>query len=79
MVSGEKYDVVLRKNGKRLGYKIDFLTLRNLQEFRFLRINFEITDKNEVYVLKVDSLKFDPLTNQPSGFPLSPTFLEELK
>lgn len=77
MVSGEKYDVVLRKDGKRLGYKIDFLALRNLQEFRFHRIDFEITDKNEVYVLKVDSLKFDPSTKQPSGFPLSPFFLEQ--
>jgi hypothetical protein len=78
-VLGQKYDVVIQKDGKRLGYKISFLTLRQLQKFRFHRIEFQIDDKNEIYVLKVDSLTFDALANQPSGFPVSPVLLEEPK
>lgn len=75
---GDKYDFVLGKDHKRIGYKIDFLALKQLQKFHFHRIDFELNDNNEVYVLRIDNLKFDPSTNQPVGFPMTPAFVKDL-
>ena len=77
VVVGEKYDLVIRKRNERYGYKIDFLALQSLKESRFHKIDFEINQKNELSVLRIDSLKFDSSTNQPNGFPLSPILLTE--
>lgn len=76
--SAKDYSLVLIQNGKRLGYRVDFQSLRQLQTLRFHRIDFQIDDESKIYVLRVDNLNFNIASNQPAGFPAIPTTLDEL-
>jgi hypothetical protein len=78
-ISGKEYSFVINRNGQRLGYSIDFASLRKLEELRFHRADFQFEENGKIYLTSLDGQKFDILTNQPSRFPSEPILISEAK